>query len=313
MTAPGAGARIGVDLGGTKIEGIVLARDGTIVRRERLATPAGDYDSVIAAIVALVAGLERGFEAPLPTGIGTPGSLSPATGLLRNSNTLCLNGRPLRVDLARALGRDVRIANDADCMTLSEAADGAAKGCRSVFGVILGTGVGGGICVDGRPLAGANGIVGEWGHNALPLAAYQPLPEEEGHLPVAGRKCYCGRADCVETHLSGGALQRSYLESGGTRLPAEEIVRRARGGERTALAALRQYCNLLALALATVINILDPQAIVLAGGVSNVDELYAQVPAIWQRYIFADRVYTRLERALHGDSSGVRGAAWLWP
>jgi predicted NBD/HSP70 family sugar kinase len=282
--------RIGVDLGGTKIEAIAL--DGTeVVRRRRIATPRGDYEATIAAVVALVNEMGEGS-----VGVGIPGALSTVTGRVKNANSTWLIGRPLKQDLQQALQREVRIENDANCFALSEATDGAGKGAPVVFGVILGTGVGGGIVVDGRVLKGPNAIAGEWGHNPLPSPGPQDLP-----LPA----CYCGRAGCIETYLSGpGLADHSYRTSGIRRSP-EEIV--ALGG-----AEMARYEERLARALASVINVLDPDVIVLGGGMSNAARLYTEVPRLWSRYVFSDHVATRLVRNAHGDSSGVRGAAWLW-
>ncbi|MDI6749628.1 MAG: ROK family protein [Pseudomonadota bacterium] len=276
--------RIGIDLGGTKIEIIVLGDDGAMLLRERVPTPRGDYAATVATIAGLVTMAERkvghdGTAPPIPVGIGIPGAESRVTGLIKNANSTWLIGRPLRADLEAALGRAVRIENDANCFALSEATDGAAAGARVVFGVILGTGVGGGIVVDGRVLVGPNAIAGEWGHNPLPGA-------------TEGRPCYCGRTDCIETYLSGPALA-------------------AEGGAENA-AALDRYEQRLARALAQVINILDPDVIVLGGGVSNLDRLYDRVPRLWHEWVFSDHVATRLLKNRHGDSSGVRGAAWLW-
>jgi fructokinase len=233
-----------------------------------------------------------------------PGSASRATGLVKNSNSVCLNGRPLFADLERRLARPLRFANDADCLALSEAIDGAAAGAGTVFGVIVGTGTGGGIVVDGRLLAGPNGIAGEWGHNPLPWPAADELP---------GAGCYCGLRGCIETWLSGPGLARDYRGLTGAERPARAIAERAAAGESAAGTVLLRYADRMARALATVINILDPDVIVLGGGLSNVDMLYQAVPGCWERYVFSDRVDTRLVRAHHGDSSGVRGAAWLWP
>jgi predicted NBD/HSP70 family sugar kinase len=299
--------RIGVDLGGTKTECIAFGTDGVELARTRRATPQGDYAGTIATIVALVDDIERGVGQRGNVGVATPGALSHATGRLKNSNSTCLNGRPLREDLERALERPVRIANDADCFTLSEATDGAAAGARCVFGVILGTGVGGGICVDGRLLAGPNGIAGEWGHNPLPRLA----TDDEPVLP-----CYCGRCGCVETWLSGPGMAADHARHTGTMLAAGKIARRAAAGDAACGATLNRYSARLARALAAVINILDPDVVVLGGGLSNIELLYDAVPRLWGTQVFcagaADPVLTQLVRNAHGDSSGVRGAAWLW-
>jgi fructokinase len=282
--------RIGVDLGGTKIEAIAL--DGeTEVRRRRIATPRGDYEATLAAVAALVREMGDGS-----VGVGIPGAISPATGLVKNANSTWLIGRPLKQDLENALQREVRIENDANCFALSEATDGAGRGAQVVFGVILGTGVGGGIVVEGRVLKGPNAIAGEWGHNPLPAPGPQDQP-----LPA----CYCGRAGCIETYLSGPGLARDHLTLTGEIATPEDIV--AQGGE-----ALRRYEDRLARGLASVINVLDPDVIVLGGGMSNAERLYTEVPRLWSRYVFSDHVTTRLARNVHGDSSGVRGAAWLW-
>jgi fructokinase len=293
--------RIGIDLGGTKIEGIALAADGRELQRRRVAAPRGSYDDSVRALVDLVATLERDERATV--GVGIPGAVSPATGLIKNANSTWLNGRPLAEDLSRALARPVRLANDANCFALSEATDGAAAGRAIVFGVIIGTGTGGGVVVNGRVLAGANAIAGEWGHNPMPAAAGDER---------AGPACYCGRAGCIETFLSGPALARDYADSGGENVSALDIAARAEAGEPLADAALARYEARFARAIAGIINVLDPDAIVLGGGLSNIERLYANVPRLWSPFVFSDRVDTRLVRAAHGDSSGVRGAAWLW-
>ena len=284
--------RIGVDIGGTKIEALALDAAGREVFRKRIPTPRGDYEATVAAVVSLVAEAGAGT-----VGVGIPGALSRATGRVKNANSTWLIGRSLKEDLERALKREIRLENDANCFALSEAVDGAGQGARVVFGAILGTGVGGGIVVDGRVLTGPNAIAGEWGHNPLPLPSEADLP-----LPP----CYCGRLGCIETYLSGPGLARDHQQITGARLTPEEIV--ALGGE-----SLRRYEERLARALATVINLLDPDVIVLGGGMSNIERLYGEVPRLWGRHVFSDRVTTRLARHAHGDSSGVRGAAWLWP
>lgn len=295
--------RIGVDIGGTKIEAAALARDGRIVFRQRIATPRNDYEATLDAIAALVETVERQVGSPALVGVGMPGALSPATGLVKNANSVWLNNRPLDCDLSRRLGRAVRFANDANCFALSEARGGAASGARVVFGVIAGTGTGGGIVVDGKVLTGPNAIAGEWGHNPLPW----PEPDE---LP--GPACYCGLHGCIETFLSGPGLERDHLALNGERVPPDEIVRRAASGDLRAEATLARYDGRMARALASVINILDPDVIVLGGGMSNLSRLYVNVPRLWGRYVFSDRVDTRLVPPAFGDSSGVRGAAWLW-
>ncbi len=294
--------RIGIDLGGTKIEAIVLDDDGCERARERVATPAGDYDATLVAIRALLGRVEHGRDDTV--GIGIPGSISPATGLVRNANSTWLNGRPFATDLRATLGRDVRVANDADCFALSEAVDGAGAGARVVFGVILGTGVGGGIVVDGSPWRGRHAIAGEWGHNGLPRVEPDDLP-----LP----RCWCGRAGCIETFLSGPAVRADHRARGGDAVDAHVLFDRARRGDRAADETLRRYARRLARSLASVINVLDPDVVVLGGGLSNVDALYALVPPLLPEFVFSDVVTTPIVRNRHGDSSGVRGAAWLWP
>lgn len=295
--------RIGIDLGGSKIEIAVLDAAGSEALRRRVATPAGDYDATVATIARLVEDAERERGAPCSVGVATPGSLSLATGLARNANSTCLNGRALRQDLERALGREVRLANDANCFALSEAIDGAGRGAGVVFGVILGTGVGGGIVVDGRIVTGANAIAGEWGHNPLPLAG-----DDAPALP----RCYCGRDGCVETFLSGPGLSADHARATGERLDAEAIAKRAAARDAACEASLRRYESRLARALAVVVNVLDPDVIVLGGGLSKLERLYESVPATWGRHVFSDEVRTRLAPPVHGDSGGVRGAAWLW-
>jgi fructokinase len=285
-----ARSRIGIDLGGTKIEALALDATGREVFRQRIPTPRGDYGATISAVRSLVRESGEGT-----VGIGIPGAESRATGLIKNANSTWLIGKPLAQDLEAALGRAVRLENDANCFALSEATDGAGKGASVVFGVILGTGVGGGIVVDGKVIRGANAIAGEWGHNALPQPGNQDFP-----LPP----CYCGRAGCIETYLSGPGLSRDHERVTGERLAPEQVVLH----EET----MARYEERLARALAAVINVLDPDVIVLGGGMSNVARLYTQVPRLWGRYVFSDRVATRLVPPVHGDSSGVRGAAWLW-
>lgn len=296
--------RIGIDLGGTKIEIIALDSAGTTLARRRVATPQGDYAGTLATVAGLVTGVENELGQRGTLGIGTPGALSRVSGRIKNANSTCLNGQPLLDDLQALLGREVRIANDANCLALSEASDGAAAGAEVVFGVILGTGVGGGIVVRGQVLDGPNGIAGEWGHNPLPLPAGADLP-----LPA----CYCGRFGCVETYLSGPGLAADHARMSGATLAPEAIVAAAGGGDAGCEASLQRYADRLARALAGVINLLDPDVIVLAGGLSNLDRLYTQVPQQWLPHVFSDAVSTRLVKATHGDSSGVRGAAWLWP
>lgn len=291
--------RIGVDLGGTKIEILALDPDGNTLERRRISTPQGDYPATVRGIVALVTQLENELGRKATVGIGIPGAESAVTGLIKNANSTCLIGKSLRADLQSLLQREVRIANDANCFALSEATDGAAAGAEVVFGVILGTGVGGGIVVRGQVLNGANSIAGEWGHN--------PLPGEESVRPT----CYCGRVGCVETYLSGPGLAADHLRITGEALAPESIA--ASGANKPDCeATLQRYERRLARALAGVINILDPQVIVLGGGLSNLDRLYANVPLLWGEHVFSDAVSTRLVKHHHGDSSGVRGAAWLW-
>lgn len=295
--------RIGVDLGGTKIEAIALAPDGVVRARRRIATPQGDYEATLRAVAALVAAIEGEVGERGSVGVGTPGAVSARTGRMKNCNSTWLNGRPLGADLQAALGRAVRLANDANCFALSEATDGAAAGAAVVFGVILGTGVGGGIVVGGQVVAGANAIAGEWGHNPLPWPHDDERP---------GPACYCGRAGCIETFLSGPGLAADHARDAGRTLDANAIAQRAAAGDGAAAAALARYADRLARALAHVINVLDPDVVVLGGGVSNIDALYDAVPRRWGRYVFSDAVVTRLVRNRHGDASGVRGAAWLW-
>lgn len=295
--------RLGVDLGGTKIELAAVDAAGSTALRRRVATPAGDYDATISAVASLVRDAERELGASCRVGVATPGALSLATGRIKNANSTCLNGRALKEDLQRALDREVRIANDANCFALSEAVDGAGKGARVVFGVILGTGVGGGLVVDRRVIDGANAIAGEWGHNPLPL----PGPGDEP-LPA----CYCGRRGCVETYLSGPGLANDHAKATGERLGADGIAQRAAAGDAACLATVARYERRLARAISTVINIVDPDVIVLGGGLSNIQRLYAHVPKLWAAHVFSDEVRTRLAAPVHGDSSGVRGAAWLW-
>jgi fructokinase len=295
--------RLGIDIGGTKIEAAALDADGAIRLRRRVPTPTGDYPGIIATVTALVTGIEAELGPAESIGIGIPGMLSPATGLVKNANSTCLIGRPFDRDLAAALGRQVRLGNDANCFALSEAVDGAAQGARVVFGVILGTGVGGGVVVDGKVLTGPNAIAGEWGHSPLPW----PRDDERPGAP-----CYCGKHGCTETFLNGAGLSCAYEALSGRPEEASAIAARAESGEAAARAALDRYVDRLARALATVINLLDPEIIVLGGGLGQIAALYREVPARWGDYVFSDSVVTKLVPPRWGDSSGVRGAAWLW-
>jgi fructokinase len=295
--------RIGIDLGGTKIEGVALDGAGAIACRIRRPTPRNQYDATVQAIADLVHEIERAIGATATVGVGIPGTISSATGLVKNANSTWLNGRPLGRDVETCLQRPVRFANDANCFALSEAIDGAGAGARVVFGVILGTGTGGGIAIGGRVVTGVNAIAGEWGHNPLPWMRADEWP---------GRPCYCGRAGCIETFVSGPALAEDHRAVAGRAIAPASIVDEAARGNADALATLERYEDRLARALASVINVLDPDVIVLGGGLSNIARLYDAVPAQWGRWVFSDTVATRLVRAVHGDSSGVRGAAWLW-
>ncbi|MDH5324408.1 MAG: ROK family protein [Gammaproteobacteria bacterium] len=298
--------RIGVDLGGTKTEIIALSPDGEMLTRKRVASPQGDYEATVKNVVNLV----RGVEAKLGltqehslVGIGTPGAVSKDSGLMKNSNSTWLNGRALKRDIQLHLQRPVRLENDANCFVLSEATDGAAKGASVVFGVIMGTGTGGGLVVNGQVVRGCNLIAGEWGHNPLPW----PGPDEQ-----PGPSCYCGKQGCIETFLSGPGMQAQYRHVTGTALSAHGIVAQAADGDELAETVLQDYERRLAKALASVINVVDPDVIVLGGGMSNIERLYTRVPLLWGEYVFSDVVATVLKAPIHGDSSGVRGAAWLW-
>jgi fructokinase len=295
--------RIGVDLGGTKIEAIALADDGAVVARQRVATPRGDYAGSLEAIARLVWEVERQAGQRGRVGIGMPGTISPATGRVKNANSTWLNGQLLREDLEARLDRSLRLANDANCFALSEARDGAGAGARVVFGVILGTGTGGGLVVDGRVLVGRNAIAGEWGHNALPWPREDEWP---------GPECYCGRTGCVETFLSGPGLARAHERRTGQCLEASVIGEKAESGDEACQESLAQYVHRLARGLAMVVNVVDPDVIVLGGGISKMATLYRQVPEIWGAFVFSDRIDTPLRPPVHGDSSGVRGAAFLW-
>jgi fructokinase len=296
--------RFGIDLGGTKIEIVALASGGRELLRRRVATPHEDYGGILGAIAMLLRDAEAELGESGTVGIGTPGSISRATGLLRGSNSIALNGKPIKADLEGLLGREVRVSNDANCFALSEACDGAGKDSETVFGAILGTGVGGGVVVRGNVLVGPNAIAGEWGHNPLPWPTDDERP---------GARCFCGHTGCIETFLSGPGLERDYFSATGKRLTSIDIEAGAAGGDAGCEQAMRRYEARLARALAHVINILDPDTIVLGGGMSNMQRLYAAVPVLWAAWVFSDRVDTALVRNVHGDSSGVRGAAWLWP
>jgi fructokinase len=296
--------RIGIDLGGTKIEGIALDDHGQTRVRRRITAPRGEYGDTLRAVSGLVATIESELTSVATVGVGIPGTISPATGLVKNSNSTWLNGTRLAHDLPKLLERPVRFANDANCFALSEATDGAAAGASTVFGVIVGTGTGGGIAIDGRVLVGSNAIAGEWGHNSLPW----PRPGES-----PGIACYCGRSGCIETFLSGPGMSRDYQTASGTPATPEEIVAAAARGELNAIQCLERYEDRFARALASVINVVDPDVIVLGGGLSNVDRLYSTIPSRLGAFVFSDVIVTRVVRAMHGDSSGVRGAAWLWP
>lgn len=323
--------RFGIDLGGTKIELIALDGGGREILRRRVPTPQNDYLATVAAVAALVHQAEAELGQSISIGICTPGAISPASGLMKNCNSTCLNGRPLQEDLERALNREVRLANDADCFALSEAVDGSAAGADTVFGVILGTGVGGGVVVRGDLLRGANAIAGEWGHSPLPYFQFAHAQADRaptGQHPATGEAilhpwpspreleaapaCYCGKKGCIETWLSGPALAADHVRYGGEDLPTHEITQLAAAGYGPCSATLARYEERLARALAGVINLIDPDVIVLGGGLSNVERLYDTVPRLWPRYVFSDRVDTRLVPPKYGDSSGVRGAAWLW-
>lgn len=294
--------RIGIDLGGTKIECIALDNRGETLKRHRVSTPANDYRRTLKAITDLVTEFEQALEPATSVGIGMPGAISMLTGKVKNSNSVCLNGQPFKEDIESMLQRKINIENDANCFALSEAIDGAAQDAALVFGVILGTGVGGGIVINGKVINGPNAIAGEWGHNPLPWPDQSELP---GHL------CYCGKSGCIETWLSGAGLTRAYQQMTGQLQSADTISELARQGDEHAELTLSSYETRLAKSLASVINILDPTVIVLGGGLSNIQRLYNNVPGIWSRYVFSDQVKTRLYPAKFGDSSGVRGAAWL--
>ncbi len=295
--------RLGIDLGGSKIEIVALDGDGRELLRRRVATPQGDYRATLATVAALVDAAEEELGERGSVGLGMPGAESRVSGLIKNANSTCLIGQPLKRDLETLLRREVRLANDANCFALSEAVDGAAAKVEIVFGVILGTGCGAGVVVRGHVLTGANAIAGEWGHN--------PLPSPRDH-ERPGPACYCGRHGCLETWLSGPGLARDHLAATGVELSAEEIAARAEAGDAACAATLERHEDRLARGLAQVINVLDPDVIVLGGGLSKIGRLYANVPRLWTRHVFSDHVATRLLPPAHGDSGGVRGAAWLW-
>jgi fructokinase len=304
MAVKTARPRMGVDLGGTKIEAVALDENGATLWRERVPTPREDATAIYDAIVSLIARGEAHINATCSVGIGTPGSLSPRTGLLRGSNTVVLNGQPIQQEIERRLQRDIRIANDANCFALSEAVDGAAKGAKSAFGVIFGTGCGAGLVIDGNIQNGLHSIAGEWGHNPLPWPHDDELGDGRG-----AHRCYCGKWGCIETWLSGTGITKHFLD--GT-IATKEIVARAENGDAQSESYLRRVEDRMARALASVINIVDPDVIVLGGGVSNIERIYANVPPLLSQYVFSEFVETKLVKNVHGDSGGVRGAAWLW-
>ena len=309
MADPHPDALIGLDLGGTKIEVAVLDAQGRFVLRERRPAPQGDYAGTLRVMGELVAQADRALAAPTPrpVGVAIPGSLSPLSGCIRNANSTVLNGRPLQRDLEDLLGRPVRLHNDANCLAISEAIDGAGRGARMVFAVILGTGSGAGLAIDGRDWLGRNAAAGEWGHNPLP---WPRRSQAWGELP--GPPCWCGLQGCIETWLSGPGLAADHAAHTGRHGSAHELIAAMRAGDAAARASFIRYADRLARSLAQVINLLDPDVIVLGGGMSNVAELYDEVPRRWSAWVFSDAVHTALLPAQHGDSSGVRGAAWLW-
>jgi fructokinase len=294
--------RIGIDLGGTKIEGVAM-EDSNELARLRTATPRGDYEATLREVRNLVQAFQTRLGRSGTIGIGIPGTISARTGLVKNANSTWLIGKPLDRDLERVLGQPVRLANDANCFALSEATDGAGQSAETIFGVIIGTGTGGGIVVHGRVIEGRNRIAGEWGHNPM------PWPEDDER---PGPRCYCGRTGCIETFLSGPGLSRTYAALGDQEVEADEVAARANAGDAAASRALDIYERRLARSLASIINVLDPDVIVLGGGLSNIERLYKNVPVLWQPFVFSDSADTTLVPALHGDSSGVRGAARLW-
>ncbi len=313
--------RFGIDLGGTKIEIIALEGDGQEVYRHRVDTPLGDYSQTVSVIVQLIEQAKKSLDysipeiehppsnqvLPITIGIGIPGAISLKTGLVKNANSVCLIGQPLQEDLQKQIGQAVRINNDANCLTVSEATDGAAAGLAVVFGVIIGTGTGGGIAIHQNAITGVNAIAGEWGHNPMPHFHNNAISNKQSV------QCYCGQYDCIETFLSGPGMLNRYHLSGGHADSPEDIVHSAVAGNKKAEQFMGQYEEWLAQGLASVINVLDPDAIVLGGGLSNIERLYDNVPKLWENYVFSDQVNTQLLKAKYGDSSGVRGAAWLWP
>lgn len=296
--------RIGIDLGGTKIEGVVLDSAGNEVVRERIDSPQGCYAKTLDAIAGLVERIDPEPGKLTPVGLGIPGTVSPATGLVKNANSTWLIGHPIDTDLAAQLGRPVRVANDANCFAISEATDGAGQSATTVFGVILGTGVGGGLVVNGEVITGANAVCGEWGHTPLPWMTAGEYP---------GAACYCGRQGCIETFVSGPAFESAFVRQTGQSWNAAQIAEAARAGDRDADIALDRFEDQLARALTVLINVIDPDVIVLGGGLSNIAQLYENLPAKVAHYAFSDAVHTPIVQAVHGDSGGVRGAAWLWP
>ncbi len=296
--------RIGVDMGGTKIEFVALERDGKELHRHRIATPRFDYEGTVRAITEAVEGIEKQLGRSATVGMGIPGTISTKTGLVKNANSTWLNAQPFDKDLSRALGREVRCANDANCLAVSEATDGAGAGKHVVFAVILGTGCGGGIAVDGRVHSGSNGVAGEWGHNTLPWMRPEEYP---------GPACYCGRNGCLETWISGTGLEADYKRTTGSDFKAPEIISRSSAGEPAAVAAFGRFEDRLARGLAQLINLLDPDVIVIGGGASQIPRLYQDVPGRLREYVFGKEADTPILPAKHGDASGVRGAAWLWP
>ncbi len=295
--------RLGIDLGGTKIEIVAIARNKEVLLRQRMASPRDDYAATIEAIAGLVIVAESKLNAQCSVGIATPGAISPATGRIKNSNSVWLNNMPFKQDMEKRLSRPIRLSNDANCFVLSEWVDGAAQGANSVFGVIVGTGTGGGLLINDHVITGSNAVAGEWGHNPLPWPQSSEQP---------GAKCYCGNRGCIETFLSGPGLSAYYYALAGEHIDVEEIAIRAIAGETLAESCLKKYEDRMARSLASVINIVDPDVIVLGGGLSKLERLYTSVPKLWLPYVFSAELRTRLVPPRFGDSSGVRGAAWLW-